>query len=259
MNANKNGDGCGADPLVVLPGLLCDSRMFQSQIRTFGAKVIDGFYGRANRVEAMADFALEQMPGRCVLLGHSMGARVALEVWRKAPERVSRLVLCDTGVHPVRDGEARQRYALRDVGRAGGSEALVDAWLPPMIGPARRDDPALLSLLRPMCIDAGTSVYEVQIEALLSRPDAQAVLPTVDCPAIAIVGREDQWSPVAQHEAIVAMIRGAELRVVEGAGHMSPVEQPEAFNQILGAWLVARHPGAQGNFSNRNSKTERHI
>lgn len=224
--------------LAVLPGLLCDSRMFGSQVAAFGAQVIDGFYGGAASIAAMAEYAIERLPARCVLLGHSMGARVALEVWRLAPERVQRLILADTGVHKVRPGEADARYALRDLGRRQGAAALVDAWLPPMIGPAHRGDAHLYAVLRDMAIDAGTDTYEAQVHALLNRPDAERSLDTVSCPLLAVVGRDDAWSPVSQHEDIVAQVTGAQLRVVENAGHMAPAEEPERFNAVLREWLL---------------------
>ena len=81
-------------PLMVLPGLMCDSRMFAGQTGSIAeVVVIDGFYEGASSLEAMADHALAHMPGRANLLGHSMGARIALEIMRKAPDRVARLAL----------------------------------------------------------------------------------------------------------------------------------------------------------------------
>lgn len=226
-----------SEQLVILPGLMCDSRMFGRQIDAFGAVVVDGFYGGASRIGKMADWALARMPTRAALLGHSMGARVALEIYRRAPDRVTRLALADTGVHPARPGEAEKRYALRDLGREQGIAALVDIWLPPMIGPTRRDDAGLVSTLRAMAVDAGIDIYEAQIEALLCRPVLDDLLPAITCPVTAIVGRDDEWSPVAQHEAFVAAMPGALLSIVEAAGHMAPAEQPDDFNEAVRTWL----------------------
>ncbi|AOF95076.1 alpha/beta hydrolase family protein (plasmid) [Sphingobium sp. RAC03] len=235
----KSSDQVGTgSPLIILPGLMCDSRMFGATLAAFpGSRAIDGYYGGADRIEAMADYALAHMPVRAALLGHSMGARIALEVVRKAPERIERLALVDTGVHTPKPGEREGRYALRDLGRTQGMAALVAQWLPPMLGFAGLRNEALMDSLYAMAVSAGLSVFEAQIEALLNRPSVDALLPTIACPTFAMVGRQDQWSPVAQHEAIVAAIPGAQLRVVEGAGHMMPAEAPEAFNQILREWL----------------------
>ena len=211
--------------------------MFAASVRAFDAQVIDGYYEGCDRIEAMAEYALARMPERCALLGHSMGGRVALEIWRMAPERVERLALADTGIHPVKPGEREKRFRLHDKGVEHGAAALVDEWLPPMIGPERRGDSELVDMLRTMSVGAGTEVYRRQIEALLHRPDPRDILATITCPVWLMVGSDDAWSPVAQHEEIAALIPGARLRVIEGAGHMAPAEAPEAFNAAIAEWL----------------------
>lgn len=244
MNTKKWEED-GAEALVILPGLLCDSGMFGAQLDAFPqAMVIDGFYGGADRLEAMAEYALERMPAHAAVLGHSMGARIALEVCRKEPGRVARLALADTGMHPVREGEAQKRYALRDVGREQGFEALVDAWLPPMIGPVRRTDGDLYQALRAMCLRAGQAVFEAQIEALLHRAPVEDVLATLDCPIALIVGEDDAWSPPSQHAEIAAIVAPhwadpCPMTVIPKAGHMAPAEAPDPFNSALRRWLAA--------------------
>lgn len=118
------------DPFVLLPGLLCGQLVFSAQTAAFAVSSVAA-YGDADRLEAMAGRVLAAAPARFALLGHSMGGRVALEIMRLAPERVTRLALVSTGVHPVAPGEAEKRHTLRDIGRAHGMEALVDQWLPP--------------------------------------------------------------------------------------------------------------------------------
>ncbi|WP_395397336.1 alpha/beta hydrolase [Novosphingobium sp. BL-8A] len=238
MDANSLAESENA-PLVILPGLICDGRMFGAQLSAFpGSLCVDGFYDGTDRIEAMADYALARMPPRCALLGHSMGARVALEVCRKVPQRVTRLALADTGIHPLRSGEREKRHALRDLGRQKGFGALVDAWLPPMIGLSRRGDLAFYAEMRAMCLAAGQAVFEAQIEALLGRPDVSDLLARLTCPVSLIVGEDDAWSPVAQHREIAAALGGAPLTVVAEAGHMAPAERPDAFNRALREWLA---------------------
>lgn len=235
-------------PLVFLPGLLCDARMFESQRAAFpGMIAIDGFGERRGLAE-MAAYALSVAPPLMSLLGHSMGARVALEMWRRAPERIERLALVSTGIHSPQPGEAEKRHALRDLGLRAGAAALVDAWLPPMIAPANRT-PALIEPLRRMCIDAGTAVFAAQIEALLARPPVEALLPEIACPVLVAVGSEDVWSPPSQHRAIAAAIPDARLTVVAGAGHMLPAEAPDSLNAAIADWLARpaqRHNQSSG-------------
>lgn len=230
-------------PPLLLPGLLCDARIWAAQVRDladYGPIAVPG-YGKARSIGEMAARALEVAPPRVSVVGHSMGARVALEIIRIAPERVERLALLDTGIHLPKPGEAEKRHALLALGRQEGMERLVDAWLPPMVLAERRSDRALMDPMRAMCLDGGIDLFEAQITALLGRPDVTELLPTIQCPTLVGVGRQDEWSPVEQHEAIAAAIPNAELVIFENCGHMSPVEAPDQVSAALRRWL-AREP-----------------
>ena len=154
-----------------------------------------------------------------------------------APERVLKLALLDTGIHPRGPGEREKRYALRDIGRAEGMSALVDQWLPPMVAEAHRADQALMLSLHQMSCDAGLAVFEAQTEALLARPDVEDLLRTIGIPTLVATGSEDQWSPPSQHEDIASKIEGSALVVFKGAGHMAPAEAPEDVARALDGWL----------------------
>jgi pimeloyl-ACP methyl ester carboxylesterase len=226
-------------PLLMLPGLLCDRRIWTSQMARFAQfdpVAIDG-YGDARSMEAMAQRVLAQAPARFSLVGHSMGARVAFEIYRAAPERVARLALLSTGVHAPAPGEAEKRHALLQVGREQGIDKLLDLWLPPMVGTRNRSDQHLMASLREMCRTGGVAQFEAQIEALLSRPEVENLLPSIACPTLVAVGRDDEWSPVKQHRAIAAGIPHAELTIFENCGHMCPAEAPDQVNAALEAWL----------------------
>lgn len=227
-----------AAPLTLLPGLMCDARIFADQSRQFpDARAWEG-YGLADSLTAMAQLVLDAGPARMSLLGHSMGARVALEMYRLAPERIERLALVSTGTHPVRPGEAAKRHALLDLGHSQGIEALVDSWLPPMVGPDRQHDTALMIALRRMCVAVGVDACAAQIRALLSRPGLNDLLPAITCPTLIAVGDADAWSPPSQHQAIAAAIPGGRVSVVTGSGHMLPAEQPAALNSLIETWLA---------------------
>lgn len=153
-----------------------------------------------------------------------------------------RLALIGTGVHPVRPGEADKRFALRDVGRSNGMEALVDQWLPPMVNPAHRHDAGFMAELRTMCVDAGQETFEAQTTALLTRPEVESLLGAIACPVLVATGEVDVWSPPAQQRAIASAVPDGTLSVVKGSGHVLPAEAPDAFNEIVASWLGSPPP-----------------
>jgi len=223
--------------LLFLPGLICDARIYAPQLAAFPeSRAVDG-YGAVDTLEAMARVALDQAPESFDLFGHSMGGRVALEVCRLAPERVRRLALSSTGVHPLGADETANRRALQAVGHDKGFAALVDTWLPPMVAEANRANAALYGSMRQMCLDAGQAVFDAQIEALLGRPEQESLLADITCQTLVITGELDAWSPPAQHSAIAARIADSTLVIVPGAGHMLPLEAPETVNRAIAAWL----------------------
>jgi pimeloyl-ACP methyl ester carboxylesterase len=222
--------------LLFLPGLICDERMFAPQLAAFpGARVVSD-YGLADSLGQMARIALEQAPATFDLFGHSMGGRVALEVYRQAPDRVRRLALSSTGIHPLAEAEPGKRRNLQAIGYEQGFEALVDAWLPPMVAEANRQGPDYDEMRR-MCLDAGQDKFDAQINALLTRPEVESLLPRIACPTLVITGALDAWSPPAQHETIAAAIPNSQLVIVPGAGHMLTREAPGAVNDAIARWL----------------------
>ena len=221
--------------LMLLPGLLCDAATYAPQIAAFGKDYdvrVPDFFG-LDSINAMAKRVLETAPGDFVMAGFSMGGRVALEVMRIAPERVKALAIFDTGVHPRSPGEEVKRQAVIDVANNEGMEALAARWLPPMLLPANLANEKLVGDLTAMVLRATPAIHEKQITALLNRPDAAPVLPTIRCPTIVLCGRQDIWSPPEQHEPIAAAIPGAKLVVAENCGHFLPVEAPEVLNAAL--------------------------
>lgn len=229
-----------ATPLLLLPGLICDARIWAAQANALrGSRRVHAIdsYGDADSIGAMADVVLASAPPRFALAGHSMGGRVAMEIYRRAPERVERLALVSTGTHPPKPGEAEGRFKLLALGVEQGMDALIDAWLPPMVWSENLLMPGLMETLGQMCADMGLDTFERQMRALLARPEVESLLPTITVPTLVAVGAHDQWATVAQHDGIAAAIPGARLQVVAGAGHMMPAERPEAMTDALETWL----------------------
>jgi pimeloyl-ACP methyl ester carboxylesterase len=229
------------EPIVLVPGLACDATIWRHQVAALGngRSITVANHGEAASLAEMAEQVLDTVPARFALAGHSMGARVALEIVDRAPERVTRLALLDTGVHPVRPGEAAARNDLLDFGRAFGMPAMIDRWLPPMVHPDRINDAAIMAPLRAMAIGLGFETFERQVGALLGRRDATPILAKLHCPVLVGVGSHDSWSTPEQHRSFVRNIAHATLVVFDQAGHMAPFERPELVNAAMAYWLDA--------------------
>jgi pimeloyl-ACP methyl ester carboxylesterase len=230
--------------LVLLPGLVCDSAVWAPQIQALSPRmhchVVD--YGMLDSIGAMARQVLATAPAQTfALAGHSMGGRVALEVMRQAPEQVHHLALLNTGTAPLAGGvagakEKAGRKILLEIASQQGMRAMAAQWARPMIHPSRHGTPLFESVLD-MLERSSAEQFAAQIHALLTRPDADAVLPTIACPTLVLTGREDQWSPPEQHQRMAEAIPGAQLCIVEQCAHMSTLEQPEAVHAAFEKWL----------------------
>ncbi len=226
-------------PVLLLSGLLCDETVWADipeRLQDIAEARVISFRGFST-IPSMAEHVLEAAPERFALAGHSMGGRVALEVVRVARRRVSGLALLNTGVHTVRDGEPQSRGRLLRLAYEQGMSALAAEWLPPMMAGGARTA-AIMPRLTAMVERSTPDVYAGQIKALLNRPDALPVLPTIDVPTLLLSGSEDTWSPVSQHETMRRRIPHATLFEIHGAGHMAPFERPEAVAVALREWLM---------------------
>jgi pimeloyl-ACP methyl ester carboxylesterase len=229
--------------ILLLPGLLCDASVWTAQIEALRphANVLVADFSQHDSLEAMARSALAMIEGPIIAIGHSMGARVALVMVHLAPERIVKLALIDTGIDSRREGEEAKRQVLVDLAYAEGMGALADRWLPPMVHADRVDDQALFAPMKAMVMRARPEQHRRQIQALLNRPNLVPRLADITCPTLVMVGRQDRWSPLAQHEEMTARIPNAELVVIEDSGHMTLLEQPEQVSNALLRWLGFEH------------------
>lgn len=224
--------------LLLIPGLLCDGFVWESVIKTLADEfdVVVADLSTRDSLADMASDALGACRGDLYVAGHSMGARVAMEMARLAPDRLKRLALLDTGMHPLKPGEPEKRQEIVDFAHDKGMRALAKRWLPGMVHPERTTDLTLMSNLTAMVLRADADLHERQIHALVTRPDASATIHDIKCPTLLVVGRQDQWSPVSQHEDMLKLLPDGKLEVVENAGHFSLVEQPDAVASLIADW-----------------------
>ncbi len=167
------------------------------------------------------------------LVGLSMGGYVALAFAERSPQRVRSLALVDTRPGPDSAEGRAGRDAAIEQAVTGGRGALADTLLGALLGP--RPTAAARARLRTMI---ETTPYETIVGALAGmrdRPDRTAVLATVTVPAAVIVGAADTVTPPAEAEAMAVALPDATLHVIPGAGHLTPIEQPDAVNDALGA------------------------
>jgi pimeloyl-ACP methyl ester carboxylesterase len=225
--------------------LICDQTVWQRQMDALSdvADCTCADYGALDSLAGMAEAVLRTAPERFSVAGHSMGGRVAFEIYRLAPNRVARIALFDTGYLPLAPGaageeEARKRGELVTLAQSHGMRAMLSQWLPPMLHPRRVNETALVNSIIEMMSLKTPEIFAAQEHALLSRPDASPVLEQIRCPALLLCGREDGWSGPAQHAAMSAKIQGSRLVIVPDCGHMSMLEQPAAVSASLREWLM---------------------
>lgn len=226
-------------PLVLLPGMMCDARLFGPQIAALSGRVPIHLapVTAHNSVEALAADILENAPPRFALAGLSMGGIVAMEVVRQAPDRVRRLGLLDTNPRAELDQVKQGREPQIEKVRAGGlREVMRDELKPNYLadGPNRQE---VLDLCMEMAVDLGPDVFERQSRALQARPDQQGTLKSVQVPTLILMGEDDRLCPRDRHELMHDLVDGSVFEIVQGAGHLPTLEQPGAVTRAFQRWL----------------------
>ncbi|MEM9602239.1 MAG: alpha/beta fold hydrolase [Pseudomonadota bacterium] len=219
---------------------MCDDRLFAPQIgalageRTVHVAPITG----ADTVAGLAAEVLAQAPPRFALAGLSMGGIVAMAIVQQAPDRVERLALLDTNPLP----DVPERVAVRNrqiaAATAGGlRDILRDEMKPHYLGDSPNRE-RILALCMAMGEALGPTVFVRQSRALRDRPDLCSALAHYHRPALVLCGRDDVLCPPERHRLMADLLVDADLVVVDGAGHLPTLEQPNATNDTLRRWLT---------------------
>lgn len=226
-------------PLVLLPGMMCDGRLFGPQVAALG---LDQAIHLApisthDTTATLAAEVLAHAPPRFALAGLSMGGIVAMEIMAQAPERVERLALLDTNPRAELREVKAKRGPQMEKARAGQLRALMREEMKPNYlaeGPGKK---AVMDLCMAMALDLGPEVFVRQSLALRDRPDRQEVLRQVRVPTLVLCGREDRLCPIERHELMRDLIPGSRLEIIDGAAHMPTLEQPDRTTAALARWL----------------------
>jgi pimeloyl-ACP methyl ester carboxylesterase len=228
--------------LVLIPGLAANAEMWQAQLAALPAAlrpVVSSVHARpdALSIEQMAALLLAEHSGPLLLCGASMGAMVAMEAVRQAPQRVAGLALLGTTARP----EAADMRALREAAIELFLQGKVREVIEPNVAFAFHPDhaaqPALVQAYLDFVLGAGAAQLVRQNRAVIRRPDARTHLPNVACPTLVLCGAQDQLTPPDCSAEIAGLVPGAQLEVLERCGHMLTLEQPVAVNQSLRRWL----------------------
>lgn len=226
------------EPLVLLPGFMCDARVFGPQVAalSYDTPVMLAPVTQGERIEEIASAILTAAPAKFGVAGMGFGGVVAMELVRRAPERITRIAVIDASplAETPQDASAREGRIIRartgrlrevlqeDIGTAGLA-----------VSPYRSD---VMALALDMGMHLGADIYTRQSRAMMRRKDQQAVMRKCKVPALILCGAENAALPVKRHQFLATLIPYAKLEVIEGAGHMAALEQPEAVINALRAW-----------------------
>jgi pimeloyl-ACP methyl ester carboxylesterase len=228
-----------APSVLFLPGLLEDADAFNEQIeriRPLKACVVADLTG-ADTIAGLAQEALRQAPqGPLAILGHSMGGYVALEVMRRAPQRVERLALLSTNARPDTPEATENRKRLMALAEQD-FPAVIRTLIPKLLSEEHLPNAEMAGTITEMALGTGKEAFARQERAIIGRIDSRPHLAAIACPTLVVAAREDAIMPLAVLEELAKGIPGARLAVVEKSGHMASIEQPAEVTKLLMDWL----------------------
>ena len=228
-------------PLVLVPGMMCDARLYEPQIvalsgrRPLHLAAITGH----DSIAGLAAAVLAAAPLRFALAGLSMGGIVAMEMLRQAPVRVRRLALLDT--NPLAETETVRlgREPQIEKALAGRLDSVMRDEMKPNYLADGPDRTAILDLCMAMALDLGPEVFVRQSRALAARPDQQDTLRAWHGPTLILMGAQDRLCPRDRHELMHTLVPGSRLAIIENAGHLPTLEKPAETTAELLRWLEA--------------------
>jgi 3-oxoadipate enol-lactonase len=176
---------------------------------------------------------------RAILCGLSMGGYVALRTAERAPERVKALFLADTQAAPDDNAAKLARAAAVRTLNVGASPEFVEAQLKRALSAeTHAQRPSHVAVARGVIEACSPAALAAALVALATRTDTRNALPGFRMPTCIVVGEHDAITPVAVARELAEAIPRADQHVIPGAGHLSNLEAPGAFNEILRDFVV---------------------
>ncbi|PKA43707.1 alpha/beta hydrolase [Rhizobium sullae] len=228
--------------LVTIPGIMSDARTWGPVAQAMappGSTIHVANTSLDATIEGMAARALAETDGNLIVVAHSMGGRVALEMGRQAPDRLRAMVLANTNAEGLGDHEIAHREA-RIAEANADMAAYARGWVPKVISAASKRKPQLVASIIKMVEDCTPEVQERQNRALIARPDATRYLRQLSFPVLLVTGSEDYLSSRASNDEIAKRLKDAEVRVIDDASHLLPFEQPQELSQTILLWFARK-------------------
>ena len=178
--------------LVLVPGLLCDARLWRAQIEHLSDVAemwVADHTCSANMAGVARDVLTEAPFENFALAGLSMGGYVSLEIMRQAPQRVRKLALLDTTARGETPEQTERRNELIELAERGKLSSVSEALIPLFIHPSRISETALTDTIKSMAISIGKEAFVRQQRAIISRVESRPLLATIRCPTLVLCGR----------------------------------------------------------------------
>ena len=227
-------------PLLLVPGLLCNEKLWSHQIRYLDdiadVTVVDTL--QDDTLSGMAARALKTAPDRFALGGLSMGGYALFEFLRQAPDRIEKLAFLDTSGRADTVERTTMRRDLLALAEQGKFNGISPRLLPTFLHPDRMNDEALTQAVMAMAAAVGRDAFIRQQKAIMARPDNLPLLSGVRVPTLVICGRQDRATPLEMSEEIASGIAGARLCIIEECGHLASMERPHAVTALMRDWLL---------------------
>lgn len=227
-------------PIIIIPGLGTSPRTYSDILPALWSHSSVTIVNTAEHdsIEAIAEHILASVsPPRFNLIGHSMGGYIAFEILRQAPARVAKLALINTSARPDNDEAKEKRKGQIAKAKKGEFAEIIKGALPAFVHPDQKDNEKLQEAITAAHNDAGAEAYINQQTAIMGRKDSRTDLRHIEIPTIVITGDEDKLIPLEPSQEIANSIPNAKLVIIKQAGHMSPLEQPQAVSDALVEWL----------------------
>ena len=227
-------------PLVFIPGMMCDSRLFQPQISEFSKQylVCIAPVSYSDSIEKISFEILRQLPPKFTLIGLSMGGILAMEIIKKEPERVMKIVLMDTNFKSETSETKSKRIPQIKLVNEGKLEAVMKKQILQNYLVKNKKNQKILELCLKMAKELGKEIFINQSKALAARKNYKEILKKIKVPSLIICGRYDRLCPIEVHREMESLIKYSTLEIIPDAAHLPTLEQPSYLNKILKEWLL---------------------